>query len=176
MNSSMENNNTSPPLSPFDTSMAALRGLAFFSGMPVDILKALAYFCKHMQYPAGQEIFEQNEIDDRAYYILHGQAELIRTDEQGNETIMGTFEEEKFFGALALLADVKRLFTLRARTPLTLIVLPRKKIVQTMLDGQGSAGIFLEAVTRQLVRWEETLLEAPSCGQRSLRDTGVSLI
>ncbi|WP_187170523.1 cyclic nucleotide-binding domain-containing protein [Salidesulfovibrio onnuriiensis] len=155
--------------------MDVLRSIPHFSDMQVDSLKVMALVCNHMNYQPGAEIFSAGDNDDRAYFLVEGAAEVVRQDERG-ETIVGTFEQGSFIGALALLANVKRLFTLRAKTPLKCLIIPRKKLSQALGQSGDGFKVFLKNIAASIVNWEEAQLRSGTCTENSLGTTGVSLL
>ena len=179
MNSSPETPDM--PTCEYEQNILILRGLPIFDGMPVETLKALAYFCKRLKYKAGDYVFHQGDEDEQAYYIVAGRLELLRRDaEEGpdaKDVVLGAFGPERLFGSLALMAEVKRLFSLRALEPTTLLVLPRKQFLTNMRDNPDFARKFMKTLTRQITKWEEnTFLKGSCTAERSLANVGVSLI
>ena len=179
MNSSPET--PEMPTCEYEQNILILRGLPIFDGMSVETLKALAYFCKRLKYKPGDFVFHQGDEEEQAYYIIAGKLELLRReDAEGKadaDVSLGTLGPEKLFGSLALLSEVKRLFSLRAVEPTTLLVLPRKQFLTNMRDNPDFARKFMKTLTRQITKWEENTFLKGSCTvERSLANVGVSLI
>ncbi len=160
---------------PYEENVAALRAVPLFGDLPLDSVKALAWVCRPANYRAGDAVFVQDETDDKAYALLDGLAELVRTGPDGAERVLGEVGPGRFVGALALLGDVRRLFTLRAVTPLRLLVLPRKRFLTDFASGDEAPRAFLAALARSVVQWEEGALRrgGGDCGPGGV---GVSLI
>jgi CRP/FNR family cyclic AMP-dependent transcriptional regulator len=111
MNSSME---PKQPLSEYQANLEVLMQLPLFAGLPLEPLKVLAYLCKRETFRPEEIIFHEHEIDTNAYYIFEGMAELV--SESNGEAVFTTFGERDFIGSMSLFCDIKRLFTLKART------------------------------------------------------------
>lgn len=173
MNSSTENSGTD--CCQHDAIMAQLRSIPHFSEVALDTLKVLAILCTPMNYHPGTVIFNQGDSDDKAYLIMSGEAEVSRAND--NETIrVGRFGPGSFVGALALTADVKRLFTLSAVGPLVCLNIRRKHFLQALENQPGAQNSFNKILAHSIVDWEEALLRAGKCPADSLGSTGVSLL
>lgn len=152
-----------------------LRSIPHFSDLKLEALKVVGLMCNNMNYQPDSDIFVTGDNDDKAYYIVEGVAEVIRKTDEG-EVIVGVMEQGSFIGALALLADVKRLFSLRAKTPLKCLVIPRKRLAQVLSQPGTGFDAFLRNIASSIVSWEDTLLRSGSCKENSLGTTGVSLL
>ncbi len=159
----------------YEANLAILRDLPAFREAPLDSMRALAYLCKRMRYKDGDLLFEQGEEDHQAYYILEGELELLRDGK-----VVGGYERGAFIGGLALLADAKRLFSLRAKTPVYCILFSRKKAPTDPEKAAAFLQAFSRAATRSVVDWEEaTLRKLEEAGQELDSDAthlGVSLL
>ncbi len=162
----------------YDQNVAILRDLPLFREVPTQSIQALAYLCKRMRYKQGEVLFTQNEEDHQAYYFLEGKAELVYKDEHG-ETLVGHYEVGDFIGGMSLLADVRRIFTLRAVEDVACIVLSRRKIPSDPEKLGTFMLAFGRALTTSIVEWEQRhIQEAQQAGldiAKSLR-MGVSLV
>ena len=70
--------------SEFQEDLNIFREIYFFAGLPLDMLKLLAYLSTRDTYKPGDVLFEQGDEDDRAYFIIAGQATL--EDSTGGQT------------------------------------------------------------------------------------------
>jgi CRP/FNR family transcriptional regulator, cyclic AMP receptor protein len=171
MSSSME-----PKQAPseYRANLEVLLQMPLFSGLPLEALKVLAYLCKRENYKPGEAIFHQYEVDTNAYFILQGTARLIL--ENGGEILLTEYREGDFLGSQSLFHDTKRLFTLRASTELTCLVLSREKFKKTLEQFPEIAGKMFEAIVVGIHQWESRFVNkhARECShcQRSL---GVTL-
>ncbi|MEM5786523.1 MAG: Crp/Fnr family transcriptional regulator [Syntrophobacteraceae bacterium] len=141
----------------YNSNVDLLRHVPFFSAMPLEAVKVLACMCTRELFKAGDLIFAQDEIDEHAYLILAGTAELLLRTELGEESIRFCGESE-FIGSFSLLSIVKRLFSLRARTDVQCIVLERERFQRTLDQFPDSAGGILQVVTSAIHQWEYTHL------------------
>ena len=175
MNSSMENNETCPTCE-FDVNLSILREIYFFSDLPLDTLKVLAYLCTREKFKAGEFLFHQKEDDGRAFYLVDGRARLFREDEKG-QMVIRDFEKDTFIGSLVLLGNFRRLFSLQALTDMTCVVLERQKFSKMMEQFPAILPRILQAVVGSIYSWENQFLSQMDEGcERCRRKVGVSVI
>lgn len=140
-----------------DTNLALLRGNPLFASLPLEAQRAYAYLCKRVHYQTGEFVFRQGYTDNQAYILMEGQLEIIRENEN-IEQVYGTFIQEELIGSLALLANVRRLFSLRAVERSTCLLLPRKKLLTESSNNPEVAHAFVTAITERIITWEEKML------------------
>ncbi|SDB08435.1 cAMP-binding domain of CRP or a regulatory subunit of cAMP-dependent protein kinases [Desulfonatronum thiosulfatophilum] len=141
----------------FDQNLNALRNISFFSELGLQPLKALAYLCKRIRYRPDDYIFTQGDLDTQAYCLLSGAARVIR-DEDERQVVLRVLETGAFIGALSLVAQTKRLFSLQAVEPTLCLVLPQKHFLNLVSKSPDLSANFFKALYRSLYRWEEELL------------------
>ena len=130
MNSSPEKNENHQT-SEFQDNLELLRNIYFFAGLPLESLKVLAYICSRETFKVGEYLFEQDDDDGQAFYILSGKTGLEHRDENGDHMIR-EYEAEDFLGGLVLLSNMRRRFSLKAVTDVTCLILTRDKFLITM--------------------------------------------
>lgn len=175
MNSFTEEKRASE-FSEFQQNLEILRQMQFFSSLSLEALKVFAYLCTREIFKLGDYLFQQGDNDGKAFYIVSGEAELIRQDEEG-EMVVRKYSEGDFLGGLALVGDMRRLFSLRASTGMTCLVMNREKFTKAMEQFPELMPRILETLAERVRAWEERLLLARDglcdvCRQRA----GVSLV
>ncbi len=111
--------------------LALLRGIPMFALLTPTVLERLAGHLEPVRYTAGTVVIQEGESGDRMYVLETGEVDVsvggrhVRTQGSGSE-----------FGEIALLRDVPRTATVRARTDVALLAL--------------RAEVFLAAVTGQV--------------------------
>ena len=168
--------NNSTPSSEFEENLELLRQIYFFSGLPLETLKIFAYLCTREKFKPDEYIFSQDEDDGQAFYIISGQAQLERRD-NGEATVVREYNTGEFIGGLTLLGETKRLFSLRAATETTCLVLNREKFSKTMEQFPGLLAKIFNAVAKSIDTWEERFLSnrGDQCGD-CMHQLGVTLI
>ena len=173
--SSLEKNNLTPSCE-FQENLEILRQTYFFSSLPLETLKIFAYLCTREKFKDGEYIFQQNEDDGQAFYVLQGKARLERRD-NGETAELRECESGDFIGGLALLGDRPRLFSLKALTDTTCLVLNREKFTKTMEQFPDLMPKLIKAVIQRIDTWEERfLLHRSDQGDECMLNLGVSLL
>lgn len=175
MNSSMEKGQVSDT-SEFQQNLEILRQMDFFSAIPLQALKVFAYLYTREIFKPGDNLFLQDDTDGKAFYIISGTAEVVREDE-GGETVLRQFSQGDFIGGLALLGDMRRLFSLRVVSKMTCLVMTREKFTKAIEQFPELTSRVLETMVRRIRSWEEHLLLDPDglC-ESCIKKAGVSLI
>jgi CRP/FNR family transcriptional regulator, cyclic AMP receptor protein len=160
----------------FQDNLDILRQIYFFSGLPMEALKVFAYICSREDYKAGDDIFRQGDDDGQAIYIISGSARLVYEDGQQEITIR-SYGAGDFLGGMALLGNVPRLFTLKAETNITCLVLSQDKFNTTIAQFPDLMPKIIKQVVERISSWEEGRLATEAqntvtCSER----VGVSLV
>ena len=148
--SSFTENNPGSKSSEFQENLEILRQMDFFSALSLEALKLFAYLCTREKFKVGDFLFHQDDNDGNAFYIISGKAELLRQDEGGDSNLK-QYSEGEFLGGLALLGDMRRLFSLRASTDMTCLVLNRDKFSKALEHVQPRLRA-ASAVTRDFLK------------------------
>ena len=146
-----------------------------FSRLPLEPLKLLAYFCKREVFKAGEIIFRQDEPDANAYLIIDGKAKLVR--EGTDEEPIGEFGENDLIGGMTLFYEIKRLFTLKAESKVSCLMLSRDRFQKTLEQFPDIAHKMFEAIVRNVYEWESRFVAEHGLKCAQCRGMlGVSLI
>jgi MFS family permease len=128
-----------------DDEIEVLKRVGMFRPLPMPAIDGLALHVGHADFAAGQEIFHQGEEGDRFYVIDAGEADVI-----GDGALVTTIGPGDGFGEIALLRDVLRTTTVRARTPLRLYTLERSHFLSAVSGYSSSARAADELVDDRL--------------------------
>src|SRR5512143_3546062 len=107
--------------SEFRANLEVLMQIPLFARVPMEALKLLAYLCQRENFKPGDFLFRQNEVDGNVFFMLAGTAALVLED--GNELILAEYGEGQLVGGQSLFAGTKRLFSLRAVSRTTCLIL-----------------------------------------------------
>jgi MFS family permease len=99
--------------------LAALRGVPFLAPLPAQTLEWLADRLADVSLPAGETLFERGDPGDRFYLLREGTLEIVLPGETKVE------KAPAFVGEIALLRDIPRTASVRARTDSALWALER---------------------------------------------------
>jgi CRP-like cAMP-binding protein len=101
-----------PKFAPTLQAAAELRSLAPFAHLAPGQLAELLDLGEWVNVPPGEAVVRQGEPGDAFYAVASGQVEVVEDDRMVNVLGPGSY-----FGEVALLLDVPRTATVRARTP-----------------------------------------------------------
>jgi MFS family permease len=111
-----------------------LRSIAMFAPLPAPTLEALAANLTRMQIPAGETIFRQGDPGDRFYIVDSGEVAIEIDGREAN--VLGPGDH---FGEIALLRDIPRTATARARRETELYALERDAFLGAVTGHAGSS-------------------------------------
>jgi CRP/FNR family cyclic AMP-dependent transcriptional regulator len=89
-----------------------LGNIPMFAKVDPARLKLLAFTSERLEYPAGEELFHQDDYGDAAYVILSGEADIL-VDAPHRAIKIATLGKNDIIGEIALLCEVPRTATVR---------------------------------------------------------------
>jgi CRP-like cAMP-binding protein len=162
--------------SEYQENLNFLRQVDFFSGLPLEATKVFAYLCTREFYHSGDYLFQQNDESEQAHYIISGRACLLLA---GNNNDLGVKEygEGDFIGRLVLLGNMRRLFSLKAQTDVTCLILKREKFSKALAQFPDVMPKMTKVVVDNVYNWEKQFVarrkeECSDC----FKEIGVSLV
>ncbi|SFN06418.1 Crp/Fnr family transcriptional regulator [Thermodesulforhabdus norvegica] len=138
--------------------MKILRNVDAFSVVPIDKLKVMAYLSQKVTFPQGTFLFKQRDPDARGYILVSGRVQLYR-HYKDKSYLLEELKEGEFFGGLALLSDIRRLFSARAAVDTVCLTLERDAFRRFIVQFPEVAIKVLDIMIRRIVAMEERLLE-----------------
>jgi MFS family permease len=111
-----------------------LREVTMLRPLPVSTIEHLARSVREQSVEAGETVIEQGHVGESFYVIVAGEVEVIK-----NGRLLRVLSDGDSFGEIALLRDVPRTTTVRARTPVGLYELDRRHFVPTVSGYSESA-------------------------------------
>jgi len=85
-------------------------------------IRELAHRVRYEYRPEGYVVIRQGTSGDAFYILLSGQVKVWVRDEQGNRRVYGYWDEDYFFGEMALLTGNPRTATVEATDEIELLV------------------------------------------------------
>ena len=122
--------------------LALLRSLPIFRALPAPALEGLAQSLEVVDLEADAVVIRQGAIGDRYYAIADGAFEVTRDGAVVNNLTRGDG-----FGEIALMRDVPRTATVRARTAARVYALEKAPFV-TALTGHGPSAAIAADIVR----------------------------
>jgi len=103
------------------------------------------------EYAPGEIIFRKGDMSDCAYFIVSGEAEVLR-EEQGKETILATLFPGDYFGEMSLLTNEPRNATVRAKGSLMAEVVGKENFLAMLRAVRSARGDVTRTVHQRLHR------------------------
>jgi ATP-binding cassette subfamily B protein len=103
-----------------DAEVSRLQRVPLFTGLDPQLLIATAKRLTLEHFEEGEIIINQGEIGDKLYLIAQGQVEVFGSDPSGRQRLLTVLGVGDYFGEMALMWDIPRSATVRARTPVQL--------------------------------------------------------
>jgi MFS family permease len=114
--------------------LALLHGIDLFAPLPAPTLESLARALIPVRLKAGDELFRQGDIGDRYYIVADGVVEILVDGQVVRDTGPGGY-----FGEIALLRDIPRTATVRAKNDVELLALDRDDFIAAVTGHAASA-------------------------------------
>ena len=162
--------------SEYQENLNFLRQVDFFSGIPLEATKVFAYLCTRESYHSGEYLFQQNDECEQAHYIISGNARLL-IEVNNNEQEVKEYGEGEFVGRLALLGNMRRLFSLKAITDVNCLILTREKFSKALAQFPEVMPKMTKVIVNNVYNWEKQFMarrkeECSDC----FKEIGVSLV
>jgi CRP-like cAMP-binding protein len=159
MNSSTERPDAHEGTCGFTTHLDILREVPLFVGMPLDVLKVLAYLSGSESFRAGDNLCVQGEVFDSCRYVMLGHVEILRAAAGGGPALMREAGKGWAFGGLSLLTHhATSLYTIRAKDDVDCLVLSREKFQKSAERFPQILPRVLTAVVDHMFAWEAKVL------------------
>jgi CRP/FNR family cyclic AMP-dependent transcriptional regulator len=136
-----------------------LRRIPLFANVEASKLKLLAFTSERIAFEAGHVLFNQGDMGDAAYIVIEGEAEVLVKGPVGPVQI-AVLGRNAIVGEIAILCDVPRTATIRARQRLVCLRISKELFLRLINEFPQIA----VAVVRELASRVEA-------GNEKLRDT-----
>lgn len=175
MNSNTEKNKNGTACE-YQENLNILRQIDFFSGLPLEATKVFAYLCSRETFKAGDFLFQQGEEDGRSFYIISGSAQLVH-EANGNEQVLRQYGEGEFVGRMALMSNLRRLFSLKAQSEMTCLTISHEKFSKALGQFPDVMPKMVRVIVENIYNWEKRFVsDRLAEGNDCLKEVGVSLV
>lgn len=137
-----------------------LRNIPLFQNIEASKLKLLAFTSERLNFGADDVLFRQGEMGDAAYIVIEGEADVvIENKDNGTEAVVATLGANSILGEIAILCDVPRTATVRAKTELTALKVSKDVFFRLVLDFPQMAVEIMRELAARLERMNQMLNE-----------------
>lgn len=151
-----------------------LRQIPFFAEMEPARLKLLAFMSQRVAYDGGKTLFKQGDSAEAAYLIIEGEADIIVETPTGPVTI-ATLGANEIVGEMAILCDVPRTATVRAKTRLVALRIAKGPFMRMVREFPNMAVSIMRELAHRLELTNKQLRTALS-ELRELRELRESAV
>ncbi len=99
-------------------------------------------------FEPGDVVFNQGDFGDKVYVVQQGECEVLREMDGGGQELLAVLRSGEYFGEMALLSDLSRNATVRARTPVNVLLIPKSDFDKLRANVPAFAGVF-EGLAKQ---------------------------
>ena len=103
---------------------------------------------KRQHFEPGDVIFGQGDSGDSVYVVEEGDCEVLR-EKDGKQVLLATLAREDYFGEIKLLSDKTRNATIRARTPMNVLIIPKHDFNKLRQSVPAFGDIFSELAKKR---------------------------
>ena len=129
-----------------------LRKIPLFAKIEPSKLKLLAFTSERLTFGAGQELFHQGDVGDKAYIIINGEADIL-VDSPSGELVVAKLGKNDIVGEIAILIDIPRTATVRAASDLTTLAISKDQFFRMVNEFPDMA---IEIMRELAQRLEQT--------------------
>jgi CRP/FNR family transcriptional regulator, cyclic AMP receptor protein len=113
---------------------------------------------KSVKYRQGERIYAQGDTAETVMYVQAGSVKLSVVNGQGKKVVVAKFGRGDFFGEGCMAGQPKRIGTTSALSPVTLLQVRKKKLMQALHAGHELADRFIGFLLTRNLRIEEDLV------------------
>ncbi|MFQ5794934.1 MAG: CoA-binding protein [Candidatus Bipolaricaulia bacterium] len=151
-----------------------LKKVPLFADLSEADLKHLCEMAEEVRLSAGQELFAEGSPGDRAYIIKEGQLEIVKTS-GGRDVLLSVRDEPgDIIGEMALLEQVPRTASVRARTDSVLLAIHQDQFDHLLNTSSSAARAILDTVLARLRGTEAMLRQSEKMAQLGTLTAGVA--
>ncbi len=138
-----------------------LKGVPIFSKVEQARLKLLAFTSERVNFGVGQEVCHQGDPGDTMYVILGGTADVL-IDTPTGQISVAEMKRNSFFGEIAILCDVPRTATIKAKEPLATLKITKDMFYRLVAEFPEMAIEIMRELAHRLEKTTSQLREAMS--------------
>jgi CRP-like cAMP-binding protein len=150
-----------------------LRRVPFFAEIEPAKLKLLAFMSERVGFDPGKPIVHQGDPADAAYLIIDGEAEVMVATPAG-PVIVATLGANEIFGEIAILCNVPRTATVRAKGRLVALRIAREPFMRMVREFPNMAVSIMQELAHRLEATNNQLRTAMAENERLRAQVGIA--
>jgi signal transduction histidine kinase len=150
-----------------------LKKVQLFADLPDEDLETLCQMVVRVELSAGEELFAEGSHGDRLYIIQEGELEIIKTS-SGRDVLLALRGPGEVIGEIALLEDMPRMASARARSDVSMLSIDRQQLGVLMGTSPSAAGAMFFTVLKRLRSTESKLRQSEKMAQLGGLTAGIA--
>lgn len=152
---------------------AFLKKIPLFESLPDEDFERLCELVSEEHFNAGETMFYEGAAGDRLFVIKSGQVEILKTS-SGREVMLAVRDVGEVIGEMALIEDMPRNATVRARTNVEVISINKAQFNYLMDISPTAARAMLATVTSRFRATNSLLRQSEKMAQLGTLTAGVA--
>jgi CRP/FNR family transcriptional regulator, cyclic AMP receptor protein len=136
-----------------------LRRVPYFAEIEPAKLKLLAFMSERVAFDPGKRLFRQGDPGDAAYLIIAGEAEVAAETPAG-PVVLATLGANEIVGEMAILGNVPRAATVRAKTRLITLRISKEPFMRMVREFPAMAVSMMQELAVRLAATNNQLSAA----------------
>jgi len=150
-----------------------LRRVPFFAEIEPSKLKLLAFMSERVAFDPGMPLFRQGDPGDAAYLIISGEAE-VSAETPAGPLVLATLGANEIVGEMAILGNVPRAATVRARGRLITLRISKEPFMRMVREFPSMAVAMMRELAERLAATNNQLSAAQAELRRLQEQGGVA--
>jgi len=126
-----------------------LRRVPLFADIEPAKLKLIAFTSERVIFDPEEYVFHQGDMGDAAYIIMDGDADVL-IDGPGGARAVARVGRNEFVGEIAILCDVPRTASIRARSRVTTLRISKDLFLRLMTDFPKMSLTIMRVIAQRL--------------------------
>ncbi len=156
-----------------ESHFAFLRKVPLFANLPASDLEGICQQVEELHLAAGEVLFVEGSLGQRAYVIQEGQVEIFKTS-NGQEVQLAVRQAGDVIGEMALLEATPRSASGRALTDSRLVAIGYEQLDRLLNTNPAAARTMLHTVTARLRDTEVLLRQSEKMAQLGTFTAGIA--
>jgi small-conductance mechanosensitive channel len=137
--------------------IAELRGVDFLRALNEDEMRILSASARVRHFGAGELLVREGELGDTLYVMRRGVVDVSASGADGRPVHLNELRRPAFFGEMGLMTGEPRNATIRARTDVEVIEMPREGFIELFKTHPEAAAQMSEIIAARMSQRRELL-------------------
>ncbi|MBL4693274.1 MAG: cyclic nucleotide-binding domain-containing protein [Magnetovibrio sp.] len=133
----------------FKDASKIIKSIPMLEGLSSANRKLLAFTSQLLTYEDGEVVFHIDEPATYVYIVVEGQVDQIVVN-SNDEVHAGTVTKNKLFGEMAVIQNVPRLVTVRAKGPVNVLRIEGEMFLQMVTTSPKSALAVMQEMAQKI--------------------------